>query len=139
MYVFLLMFSTILVSDLITNLTAVSFKNNLKLLAETINEVLNKNLSVCNPFKIVLFFDIVELSSSKDRKLLYKVNSFSKKNLQGNKIIIAYEHLAEQRLYENLLNGINDEVVVNMYLPTLTLSVTMSVIMDTTKFQFFSI
>ena len=98
------MFSTILVSDLITNLTAVSFKNNLKLLAETINEVLNKNLSVCNPFKIVLFFDIVELSSSKDRKLLYKVNSFSKKNLQGNKIIIAYEYLAEQRLYENLLN-----------------------------------
>ena len=118
-YVLLLAVSVFFITDFVTDLTALKFVHKEELLAETVEEIFQKNLSVCtleNKDNLRLFS---LFSAYKNRKILNIKNSCINRSLRENEVMISSQSFSEIRLFDDLLNDINNSTIVDMDLPIL--------------------
>ena len=115
-YGLLLAISIFFISDMVSDLTAVNYENKQELLAENVDEILQKNLSVCSPSNRRVLKDLSKFGTDQDREVL-NIKKYCFKNIEKNQVMITYEFEAERRLYENLFDDINNLTVVDMNLP----------------------
>ena len=115
----LLIVSIFFISDMISDLTAINYENKKESIAETVDEVLDKNLSICTSNNFMLLKEISKLCTGKDRQVLNIKEYCYGRNINKNEVMIGYELMAERRIYENLLEDIDNTTVVDVNLPIL--------------------
>ena len=119
-YGILLFFSVFVISDLVTDLTSIGFEINEGLLASSIDDVFQKNLSVVSQIS-TKFLDLIAFSSHENTKKLFSSCKFTNADcyVNENEIYISIEHYGKVCLYKSLVNGTNNFTLVDMDLPIL--------------------
>ena len=114
-YGFLLAISLFFITDLVSDLTSINYENKKVLLADSVDEILQKKLAVCTPHNKEVFKILSEFCTDKQREVL-NINKDCT-NIKENEIMIAFELIAEMRQYQNQLDDIDNSKVEDMGLP----------------------
>ena len=118
-YSYLLMISIFCITDFVADLTTVNLVSNEKLLASSIDEILQKNITVCSPHEKTLFLNYFVPESTKEiRHLIENINVKCTSNEKKNSIKILTEEYAEAEKHDKLVqNSFDDFTIIDMNLP----------------------
>ena len=124
-YILIALISMFYITDLVSDLTAMNFKHTEELLAETVDEIFQKNLSICTATSRSSLRELSKMSPNKITRKILNISEYcGKRNLKENEVMISFQLQSNIRVYENFLNGINNSTLVDMDLPVTTDGVT---------------
>ena len=116
-YLFLLFISIFCISDLVSNLTKISFQTNERLLASSVNELLQKNISVCFNGSALFLENLRNNAINEVRELFSKTIVGCPKQLGDKEVMINVDLDCEKTLFSYLSRGIKNFEIVDINLP----------------------